>query len=72
MTEHRRNPKRKAAETPATNYKIPENLLEESFRPLSASEIEEWEGWIEIESDPVSVPATSTTTTLIFGDLGIL
>ena len=49
-----------------------EKLLEESFRPLSASEIEEWEGWIEIESDPVSVPATSTTTTLIFGDLGIL
>jgi ubiquitin carboxyl-terminal hydrolase L5 len=56
MTEHRRNPKRKAAETPAINYKIPENLLEESLRPLSASEIEGWEGWIEIESDPVSIP----------------
>lgn len=54
MNEHRRNPKRKAAETPALNYKLPDNLLEEALRPLSPREIEEWEGWIEIESDPVS------------------
>ncbi len=54
MSEYRRNPKRKATEAQVPNYNIPENLLEEALRPLSASEIEEWEGWIEIESDPVS------------------
>lgn len=53
MEEPRRNPKRKASETPKHTTNLPDNLLEEALAPLSAKDIEDWEGWIELESEPV-------------------
>ena len=55
MTETRRNPKRKASEAAIHVSNLPENLLDEALSPLSAKDIEEWEGWIELESEPVSI-----------------
>ena len=55
----RHNPKRKAAvEVSSRNHAehSTDNLLEEALKPLTAQEIEEWEGWIELESEPVSPP----------------
>lgn len=52
----RRNPKRKASE-PARQLGFPPSvLLNEALRPLEPADIEEWEGWIELESEPVSWP----------------
>lgn len=51
--EQRRNPKRKAA-APPQSHTVPDNLLDEALKPLSSEEIEEWDGWIELESEPVS------------------
>jgi hypothetical protein len=28
--------------------------LDEALRPLTAADVEEWEGWVELESEPVS------------------
>ena len=52
--ETRRNPKRKAAEPSKLLPCLPDNLLVEALRPLRPAEIEEWEGWVELESEPVS------------------
>jgi hypothetical protein len=52
----RRNAKRKAttiSQKTAEMTTIPENILEESLRPLTQQELEEWDGWLEIESEPV-------------------
>jgi len=43
--------KRKNVET-----KNPSDSIEDALRPLTAEERLEWKGWIEIESDPVSMP----------------
>lgn len=52
----RRNPKRKAAE-PTRQLGFPSSeLLSEALRPLEPADIEEWEGWIELESEPVGWP----------------
>lgn len=55
MDRPRRNPKRKALE----NIDAPDvphhQLLEKACSPLTSQEIEEWEGWIELESEPVRV-----------------
>ena len=56
MAETRRNPKRKASEAAKNVHNLPENLLDEALAPLSIKDIEEWEGWIELESEPVSFP----------------
>ncbi|KAL7951211.1 hypothetical protein V8C42DRAFT_303417 [Trichoderma barbatum] len=50
--ELRRNPKRKAAEAAIESLNLPDNLLDEALRPLSSADIEEWEGWVELESEP--------------------
>lgn len=50
----RRNPKRKASEPAKQLSLASSDLLEEALRPLEPAEIEEWEGWIELESEPVS------------------
>lgn len=50
----RRNPKRKAAEAATEALNLPDNLLDEALRPLTAADVEEWEGWVELESEPVS------------------
>ncbi len=57
-SEKRRNPKRKAA-APPQSHVLPDNLLEEAMRPLTSEEIEEWDGWIELESEPVSYDTKS-------------
>jgi ubiquitin carboxyl-terminal hydrolase L5 len=54
MDEARRNPKRKASEPAKRLDGLPSDLLEEALKPLAQAEIEEWEGWIELESEPVS------------------
>ncbi|KAK9441301.1 ubiquitin carboxyl-terminal hydrolase [Metarhizium brunneum] len=55
MDRPRRTPKRKALE----NIDAPDvphhQLLEKACSPLTSQEIEEWEGWIELESEPVRV-----------------
>jgi ubiquitin carboxyl-terminal hydrolase L5 len=45
----RRNPKRKA--TPEV-FDLPEEMLEAALAPVRPEELQEWEGWIELESDP--------------------
>lgn len=61
MADSRRNPKRKATETAATataaiqearDYQV---LLREALKPISTDELQEWEGWCEVESEPVGV-----------------
>jgi ubiquitin carboxyl-terminal hydrolase L5 len=54
MAESRRNPKRKAADSARKGTAASIDLLKEALRPLEPKEIEEWEGWIELESEPVS------------------
>lgn len=56
MSEPRRNPKRKASEAANQLNDLPDKLLDEALARLSAQEIEEWEGWIELESEPVGFP----------------
>lgn len=52
LNERRRNPKRKAAEAATESLNLPENMLDEALRPLTTTDIEEWEGWVELESEP--------------------
>lgn len=58
-TTPRRNPKRAANE--AAEYAsglaaaLPDDLLTETLRPLSSQEIEAWQGWAEVESEPVRI-----------------
>ncbi|KAL6870268.1 hypothetical protein J3F83DRAFT_735710 [Trichoderma novae-zelandiae] len=52
LNEPRRNPKRKAAEAATAALNLPDNLLDEALRPLTAADVEEWEGWVELESEP--------------------
>ncbi|UKZ87454.1 uncharacterized protein TrAFT101_003252 [Trichoderma asperellum] len=52
LSEPRRNPKRKAAEAARESIDLPDNLLDEALRPLTPADIEEWEGWVELESEP--------------------
>lgn len=47
--EVRRNPKRKAA---PVDYELPDELLGTTMQPSEPAELDEWEGWIEVESDP--------------------
>ncbi|KAJ0168026.1 Ubiquitin carboxyl-terminal hydrolase isozyme L5 [Colletotrichum tanaceti] len=60
MADSRRNPKRKATETAtaataavasreARDYKM---LLREALAPIAMDELQEWEGWCEVESEP--------------------
>lgn len=32
-----------------------DNLIDETLRPLSAEDIQDWEGWVELESEPVRI-----------------
>ena len=69
MSRPRRNPKRKASEVANDvndiNHRISsEELLNEALAPLSQEDIEEWEGWIELESEPAFFNT-------ILGDLGV-
>ncbi|KAF7561969.1 hypothetical protein G7046_g2149 [Stylonectria norvegica] len=53
-----RTPKRKASDAAKQASNLPDNLLDEALAPLSANDIEEWEGWIELESEPVRTQNT--------------
>ena len=56
-TATRRNPKRDAAEMAepqAMDTRSHEELLDEALAPMKTEEFEEWEGWVELESEPVS------------------
>ncbi|KAF5677217.1 ubiquitin carboxyl-terminal hydrolase isozyme l5 [Fusarium heterosporum] len=66
MSGPRRNPKRKAAEAASeVNHLInSDNLLGEALSPLSQEDIEEWEGWVELESEPAFF-------NIILRDLGV-
>ena len=66
MSGPRRNPKRKASEVANdANHRVnSEELLNEALAPLSQEDIEEWEGWIELESEPAFFNT-------ILGDLGV-
>lgn len=52
-SNQRRNPKRKAA-APPQSHVLPDDLLEEALKPLTSEDLDEWDGWIELESEPVS------------------
>jgi ubiquitin carboxyl-terminal hydrolase L5 len=67
MSGPRRNPKRKACEAAdEVNHRINsgDELLNEALAPLSQEDIEEWEGWIELESEPAFF-------NIILRDLGV-
>ncbi|RFU74667.1 ubiquitin carboxyl-terminal hydrolase isozyme l5 [Trichoderma arundinaceum] len=64
LSEPRRNPKRKAAEAAIESLSLPDNLLDEALRPLTSADVEEWEGWIELESEPAFF-------NIILKDLGV-
>jgi hypothetical protein len=60
VVEPRRNPKRKASTTICVSdgddngpAKESGDLLEKALMPMTDEEIAQWEGWIEIESEPV-------------------
>lgn len=50
----RRNPKRKSSHANGTSVNLPEDLLSAVHEPLADHEREEFEGWVELESDPGS------------------
>ncbi|KAM5352091.1 hypothetical protein ACJ41O_004814 [Fusarium nematophilum] len=68
MGEPRRNPKRKASEAASDANqgigKDSDQLLNEALAPLSSEDIQEWEGWIELESEPAFF-------NIILRDLGV-
>ncbi|SPO01352.1 uncharacterized protein DNG_04028 [Cephalotrichum gorgonifer] len=51
----RRNPKRSAAalvETQPVDDRVRENILDAALEPMTEAELEKWDGWIELESEP--------------------
>ncbi|KAL1852499.1 hypothetical protein VTK73DRAFT_9182 [Phialemonium thermophilum] len=55
----RRNPRRARArphvaeeEEPSDDFVLPENLLDAALAPMRPDELEAWQGWIELESEP--------------------
>ncbi|KKA26337.1 hypothetical protein TD95_004521 [Thielaviopsis punctulata] len=56
--------KRKAEDGQSLAIPAPNEILTASLEPLSKSELEEWPGWIEVESDPAFFNA-------ILRDLGV-
>ncbi|KAI9147849.1 ubiquitin carboxyl-terminal hydrolase isozyme L5 [Paramyrothecium foliicola] len=48
----RRNPKRKAHETTKRFVELPDRPLEEALAQLCPEDIEAWDGWNEMESEP--------------------
>ncbi|KAG7417208.1 Ubiquitin carboxyl-terminal hydrolase ubh-4 [Fusarium oxysporum f. sp. rapae] len=66
MSGPRRNPKRKASEAAnELNHRLnSDKLLDEALAPLSLKDVEEWEGWVELESEPAFF-------NIILRDLGV-
>jgi hypothetical protein len=51
----RRNPKRKSSQVSNSSPGLPDDLLAAAYEPVTDQERHEWEGWVELESDPVRV-----------------
>lgn len=51
--EPRRNPKRKPSQVSSSSFDLPDDLLAAAYEPVTDQERDEWEGWVELESDPV-------------------
>ncbi|KAH8706793.1 hypothetical protein BGZ61DRAFT_350599 [Ilyonectria robusta] len=64
MSEPSRNPKRKASEAANHVTAPPDKLLDEALAPLTSKDVQEWEGWIELESEPAFF-------NIILRDLGV-
>ncbi|KAF5668756.1 ubiquitin carboxyl-terminal hydrolase isozyme L5 [Fusarium circinatum] len=66
MSRPRRNPKRKASEAAnELNHRLnSDELLDEALAPLSLKDVEDWEGWVELESEPAFF-------NIILRDLGV-
>ncbi|KAF4437071.1 Ubiquitin carboxyl-terminal hydrolase isozyme L5 [Fusarium acutatum] len=66
MSGLRRNPKRKASEAAnELNHRLnSDELLDKALAPLSIKDVEEWEGWVELESEPAFF-------NIILRDLGV-
>lgn len=56
----RRNPPRKATASPLPEVPLPDDVLLEAFAPMRPEELQQWRGWTEVESEPVSSPHAST------------
>jgi hypothetical protein len=58
----RRNPKRSAAVSvepkPADAPRL-EDILDATLEPMTEEELEEWEGWVELESEPVRLRSSA-------------
>lgn len=72
MSEPSRNPKRKASEAANHVTAPPDKLLDEALAPLTSKDVQEWEGWIELESEPVRKPVVSALCGLCLTSSGIL
>ncbi|KPM35759.1 hypothetical protein AK830_g10815 [Neonectria ditissima] len=64
MSEPSRNSKRKASEAAKQATQSVDKLLDEALAPLTCKDVEEWEGWIELESEPAFF-------NIILRDLGV-
>lgn len=53
LSQLRRNPKRKSSKSRGPSLDLPDDLLTAAYEPLTNQEREDWEGWVELESDPV-------------------
>lgn len=60
----RRNPARKAAPKAGEEYNLPDNLLEETVAAIKDEESADWQGWVELESEPVSRSCPETAKSL--------
>lgn len=45
-------------------FDLPNNLLDKALAPMGPTELDEWEAWVELESDPAFF-------SLILQDLGV-
>lgn len=48
---HLKRKAKKVAPVPVEHDEL--DLMKETLKPLEAWELEEWEGWVELESEPV-------------------
>ena len=61
IPSERRNPKRTAsamAQPQVVEGPSHDDILEETLKPMEPEELEQWTGWIELESEPVGHPCS--------------
>ena len=62
----RRNPQRKAAVEAAQAFGVPDNLLEQALAPLADKDRQQWQGWTDLESEPVRLGPLQMTPPPLF------